>query len=216
MGKFLNLEGKKIGRWSVLAKSAERDSAGSVKWMCECECGVKSLVSGTSLNTGTSVSCGCYQKEIAKSNTTHGLSSSREYNSWCSMKARCTNPKNPGYKYYGGRGIKVCDRWVNSFDNFLLDMGQRPSIKHTIDRHPDINGDYTPTNCRWGTKPEQSRGTRRNIHCKYNGKTMVLQDWAKKIGVPHNSMLYHVQKGTPFEEIMNHFLSKKKEDQTCN
>jgi len=105
---------------------------------------------------------------------------SRTYTSWDMMRQRCNNPKYTQYRDYGGRGIKVCDRW-SVFSNFLEDMGDRPEGM-TLDRK-DTNGDYTKDNCKWSTKAEQVRNTRRNVWIERNGERMILSDWAKRIGV---------------------------------
>jgi len=108
------------------------------------------------------------------------------YNSWDGMKARCYNPKTNGYDRYGGRGITVCDRWVNSFDNFLIDMGYRPSKNHSIDRYPDKGGNYEPTNCRWATREEQRINMTKTIVVNYNGEDVPLFILAHKHNIsPH-------------------------------
>lgn len=131
---------------------------------CNCDCGRSIDVRLYSLRQGKTKSCGCYalkvQKEnIIKRNTTHNLSKTSIYNTWRSMKHRCTNSNNKYYSYYGGRGIKVCDRWLNSFQNFYEDMGPKPTPLHSIDRI-NVNGNYEPSNCRWATPSEQQKNKR--------------------------------------------------------
>lgn len=109
----------------------------------------------------------------------------KEYSTWGSMKARCSNPKNPRFKRYGGRGIKVCDRW-NSFENFFSDMGARPEGM-TLERINN-DGNYEPTNYRWATRKEQLQNTSRIRHLTYNGQTLSLADWARKIGINANTL----------------------------
>ena len=150
--KTHDLAGRKFGKWSVVAL-AGKNALGRVVWTCVCECGNSRKVIGTNLFRGLSKSCGCYQKEAVRR---HGHSTQRspEYLSWAAMKSRCLNSNRKEYPYYGGRGITVCDRWQESFENFLQDMGKRPSKTHSLDRI-DNSGNYDPSNCRWATKSEQ-------------------------------------------------------------
>jgi hypothetical protein len=105
----------------------------------------------------------------------------REHDAWRGMLARCRNPRHPSYKNYGGRGITACERW-NSFENFLDDMGKRPSPKHSLDRI-DNNGNYEPGNCRWATRREQANNTRMNRFVTFDGRTMTLAQWARETGI---------------------------------
>jgi hypothetical protein len=129
------------------------------KFQCLCECGnIKDIIL-ESLRSKKTISCGCLQKEMAvKLSTSHGLRNHFLYGTWSSMKARCYNPKSKFYSYYGGRGIKVCDRWLNSIENFIQDMGNRP--KGTSLDRINNDGNYEPNNCRWATSKEQSNNRR--------------------------------------------------------
>ena len=127
-------------------------------WKCLCDCGKVCLKNGNHLRSGSAKSCGCL-KRGAK--TKHGLIRLSEYKAWQNMKARCLNPNDISFKNYGERGIKVCDRWKNSFSNFLSDMGRKTSDQHSLDRI-NVNGNYEPSNCRWATDIEQNNNTRRN------------------------------------------------------
>lgn len=147
-------------------------------WECRCDCGAVAVVSASSLQKSQTKSCGCLRTEVR---TKHGKSSTKEYHAWQSMRDRCYNQKNKGYVNYGGRGIRVCESWRESFDKFFMDMGTAPSAKHSIDRI-DVNGEYTKDNCRWATVATQRLNIRmrkdnlsghRGIRRRKNGKYLV-------------------------------------------
>lgn len=176
--------------------------------ICECSCGSPSRrVDTAKLRSGKTLSCGCLAREMtaqrSRQNVKHGMSRTTEYRIWVKMNNRCHNPQNDGYAAYGGRGIVVCDRWRDSFENFLADMGRRPSNALTLDRR-DNDGPYSPTNCRWATKPEQQRNTRRNVLVTAFGETRVLMDWANdpRCTVGYKGLQKRLRKGmTPEEAI---------------
>lgn len=158
------LEGRRFGRLLVVSRAANPRNKRKSHWLCRCECGTEKIVLGGSLTQGRSRSCGCLNREIVREmSTTHGAAlagrQSRTYRIWCAMKTRCYNPSVANWPLYGGRGIAVCERWRTSFPMFLRDMGEAPPGR-SIDRK-DNDGNYEPGNCRWATRLEQNRNTRR-------------------------------------------------------
>ena len=155
-----DLSGKIFNRFTVLNEYKIENKR--TKWLCLCKCGNKKFVEAYNLKKGYTKSCGCLNKEqTAKRNTSHGMSKTKEYKVWKGIKKRCLNKNSNIYKYYGGRGIKICKRWENSFENFYKDMGPIPSLKHSIDRK-DVNKGYCPKNCKWVIFHQQSTNKRTN------------------------------------------------------
>ena len=169
--KAKDLTGMKFGRLTVIERRGS-NSRRNALWLCHCECGNEKIISGASLVHGHTNSCGCLHSELAREqNTTHGKTNSRLYAIWRNMKARCYNGNNENYKYYGARGITVCDEWRNNFEAFqewAFANGYDNNARFgecTLDRI-DVNGHYCPTNCRWATIDEQNKNRR---NCKKVG-----------------------------------------------
>lgn len=160
--KLIDLTGRRFGRLVVKFRYKNKTKK-RPQWICKCDCGNWHLANGGDLRSGDTRSCGCYMMDVLTTieRKTHGMTSSREYKSWESMRQRCNNPKDKSYNHYGGRGISICERW-NSFEAFYEDMGDKPDGTHTIDRI-NVNGNYTPGNCRWATQSTQQQNRRNNV-----------------------------------------------------
>ena len=197
MTRLLNIEGMKYGRLTVSNRAPNHPNYGQARWNCKCDCGNDVIQYGFLLYSGKIKSCGCLLKENQKSGfrLSHGMSHTPEHNSWISMQGRCYNKNNEAYHLYGGRGIKVCDRWLQSFDNFYDDMGKRPSVKHSLDRWPDMDGNYEPRNCRWATKIEQARNRNTTVFVVFNGESIPLQEAAEKLGIDYRTMWHRYKIG---------------------
>ena len=170
--KGIDISGKKFG---ILTAIKRHDPPMSFMWYCECECGGKSIVNGTHLRSGHTKSCGClegYHK--------HGMSESREHNTWIGMRARCFNKSHRSYKYYGDRGITVCERWLE-FENFYSDMGKQPDGLEL--ERCDNNGNYELSNCKWATRIDQLYNRQNTVKVKHNGKICTMRDLSKASGI---------------------------------
>jgi len=178
MPKLIDLTGKKFGRWTVISRSKNNTNAGQPKWDCVCECGTNREITGGTLRSGNSKSCSCLQKEVVSTlNSTHKLSQHPLHKTWNSMHYRCVNPKSNRYKNYGGRGISVCPQW-SSLQQFIDDMGEKPTSLHTLDRK-DNDKNYSPRNCHWATPKEQSRNKTSTALITIGSVTKCQVDWCK-------------------------------------
>jgi hypothetical protein len=194
----LDLRNKVFTRLTVIKETELRNAEGHVMWDCRCECGNMVNVSAAYLKKGNNRSCGCLQREAAARNgtRTHEMSGTSIYDIWCSMLKRCNNPNN---KNYGGRGIKVCDRWLD-FKNFYEDMGERKG-KLTIDRI-DNNGNYEPSNCKWSSIKEQANNRRGNIMLTYENECLTLAQWSEKTGINRMTIYWRNKQGWATEKIL--------------
>lgn len=204
--KFKDLTGQKFGRLSVVQYAGRQGRKST--WLCRCECGNWStnIVTWT-LTAGVTTSCGCFSKEkLAEGRNylhngviRHGMAKTRVYNIWRGILQRCNNPKASKYDNYGGRGIKVCERW-RKFENFYEDMGD-PLENQTIERI-DSDKDYSPENCKWATYAEQNRNTKNNNKITLNGKTQCLTDWCKEYGIKITTVLGRIERNWIVEEAL--------------
>lgn len=199
--RFKDIEGQRYGRLVVIGHLGV--VKGNRHWLCQCDCGELRSTQISALKSGKTQSCGCMAREMtSERSVTHGMTMSPEFNVWCSMKKRCNNPSHKSYKDYGGRGIRVCERWLNSFENFLSDVGERPSPKHSLDRFPDQNGNYEPDNVRWATIKEQQRNRRSNTLLTFNGVTLTIIEWSERTGLSKGCISMRIGYGWSVDKIL--------------
>lgn len=204
MSTPIDLTGQRFGRLIVLERMHSNERVQSM-WMCKCDCGTEKTVRGSDLKNGSTKSCGCLRNETTKKRSTkHGHSArikvSKIYVVWCNIIQRCTNANNTSYHNYGGRGITICNRW-KKFENFLEDVGEPPTNKHTLDRI-DNNKRYCKSNCRWATRKQQQRNTRRNHMITFNNKTQCLTAWAEEMNIDRNTLSYRLKRGWSIERAL--------------
>ena len=213
--KFKNLTGRRFGRWTVVEFAGfTAGKSHATKWRCVCTCGGRGDVVGAKLTSGWSQSCGCLKAELsAERRTTHGWSGHPLYDVWYMMIDRCHNPENPGFYLYGARGISVCDRWRESFANFLADMGERPFPKAELDRFPDMNGNYAPGNVRWATRTQQNRNTRRNRRVEFQGELRTFGECAEATGICHETIRSRIARGIPVNDAATTPVKPKLSDE---
>lgn len=204
MGAFVSLAGRTFGRLAVTDKFVRRPykpgGQNRTFWVCTCSCGGSKEIGSQQLLSGRAGSCGCVRSEkSAARRRTHGGSKSREHLIWKAMRQRCLNSKCPAYANYGGRGIKVCERW-HSFAMFLADMGRAPDGL-TIER-VNNDGPYSPDNCRWATRAEQTRNTRKNRFLTHDGRTLHVSEWARVVGIQRTTIEGRLKRGRTVHDAL--------------
>ena len=204
----MNLIGQKFDRLLVIGKAAKYISPSGHKqnqWLCKCECGKEVAVTTAHLKSGHTKSCGCIQREKARINglkKKHGLTKTRIHRIWTQMKTRCFNTNDEHYKDYGGRGITVCEEWMNSllaFYDWAMSNGYKEGL--TIDRI-DVNGNYEPSNCRWATMKEQSKNKRNTVFVTLDGITKTLLEWSEITGIKYQTLFSRYKAGKTPAEIL--------------
>jgi hypothetical protein len=192
--QLIDLTGQVFGRWRVIGRAENVKTKQQAWWHCICECGTEKAVRGELLRKGLSKSCGCYKRaQAGNAQATHRLSRTPLYKRRKNMMQRCYNSKCREFKYYGSRGITVCERWrvgengEHPFILFLRDMGPRPSPKHSIERIDNSRG-YEPSNCCWATRVQQARNKRNNVFVEYKGQHVPLTDALVYSGVPYGTL----------------------------
>lgn len=202
--RLIDLTGKRFGRLVVIRRLDKN------YWLCKCDCGNQKEILGSNLRTGHSTSCGCYQKEVrAKNQYSHGYRHSRIYGVYGKIKGRCCNPNNPSYERYGGRGITMCDEWMNNpkaFCEWAYEHGYKEDAKYgecTIDRI-DNNKGYSPDNCRIANEKVQANNRRSNLLIEHNGETKTLAEWRDFFGMTQSKAHYHlVEKGRSIQYLID-------------
>ena len=200
MRKVINEEGKRYGKLTVIKRNGSSKD-GKAMWLCKCDCGGYVTTIGKSLRNGDCTSCGCHRREVlkkrGKANLKHGDTNNRLYNIWRGIKKRCRLETNCSYKWYGAKGIDVCDDWYDSYENFRdwsLENGYKEGL--TIDRI-DVDGDYEPNNCRWVDWITQENNRNNTVYVDYKGKTYPRAILADKLGVTNQALLYRQKNNIP-------------------
>lgn len=205
--KAENLIGKKFGRWTVIDYAPPDIYSGKrhLRWLCRCDCGTVRSVKAQSLKRGASKSCGCYHSElmetVGKVNKTHGMSETRLYRIYKHMRTRCYNPNDIRYSNYGGKGVTICDEWskFEPFAEWALSHGYDDAL--SIDRI-DVNGDYSPENCRWVSNREQANNRTSNKNYTFNGETHNIAEWADIYSMNYKKLYKRLHVGWDIERAL--------------
>lgn len=206
--KLIDLTGQHFGRLTVINRAPSLN--GATRWNCRCDCGVEKVIRASELRSGSTLSCGCYDREMSSlKNTKHGKYGTRPYRIWRSMKTRCYNPNHSWYKRYGGRGIAVCNEWRDdfmSFYNWAMSNGYQDDL--TIDRIDNDKG-YSPDNCRWISVKKQQNNRCSNRSITINGITKNVSEWCEYCGLPKSRVKERLRRGWTPEEAFG-FKSREK------
>ena len=204
--------GKTYGVFKVLRVAEARKNLQAYGLIVQCLlCGSEKEKRAASIRGKHQLkSCGCAKNDnISKAHMKHGNSKrsyrggmSGTYNAWGHARGRCLNPRNPRFSDYGGRGIRMCERWACSFENFLADMGPRPGAGFSLERKL-VDGDYCPENCCWILMLDQAKNKRTNVVITFNGETTYLSEWARRCGITESLLRYRIKKGWPLEKAMS-------------
>jgi hypothetical protein len=193
----VDLSGKRFGRLVVVDLLPDRTRFGNTRWACRCDCGRTAEVVSSHLVTGHTQSCGCIKRKHGHYTEHKG---SPTYSSWQAMLYRCDRPQHPHFRHYGGRGISVCPEW-RDFRAFLGDVGERPSLGHSLDRI-DVDGNYEPGNVRWATAIEQHANRRNNTVLSAAGRTLTLAGWARLTGIKYTTIRERLRRGWAAEDAV--------------
>lgn len=202
-----NFTGQRFGFLVAVRRATKaevpRSKNRQASWLLKCDCGQERFGRARHLLIGKLKACGInghhWRVRAEKENP---YTKNIAYRSWTAMKDRCSNPKSHNFNRYGGFGVGVCERWRDSFAVFLEDMGPRPSLKHSIDRWPDPAGNYEPGNCRWATDAEQRANQRRSVYVEVGGERILLNDYAKSVGLAYQTIYGRLRAGWTLEEAV--------------
>lgn len=192
MAIALDVTGNKYSRLTAI-RFSHKQKPRNHYWVFKCDCGNEKIIKKTHVTNGKTLSCGCYSQERKDKMKIGAITRNPLHNTWEAMKARCSNKNNHAYKDYGGRGIKVCARWKDSFKNFLEDMGERPD-GGSLDRI-DNDGNYETSNCRWATKKQQGRNRRTNKNITINSVTKCVTEWAEQLKISPFLIFLRLRRG---------------------
>ena len=208
MGFRENLKDKKFNKLTVIDFAYNKN--GRTYWKCRCDCGNITIVEAYKLKIGHTKACGCLgeynRKYLYKHSIKHQMMNTRLYRIWQNMKRRCYTPSIDSYKYYGARGIKVCEEWLDkqngfiNFYNWAMANGYKDNL--TIDRI-DVNGNYGPNNCRWATVKEQANNKRNNLFIQYKGEKHTIAEWSKILKIKRETIRYRIKHNFPLEKVFS-------------
>ena len=211
MKPLVDLMGQRFGRLLIVGRGPNTKTGGA-QWVCRCDCGETRVNGRANLVKGRARSCGCLRRETSRAvglrSRTHGLSMSSEYRIWRMAIDRCSNPRSSNWKNYGARGIDVCQRWRDGFENFWADMGPRPSSRHSLDRI-DVNGNYEPANCRWADWDTQGNNRRNNHVVMVDGVKMTLAEAIRFKGQNSKRVRMRISLGWSVERALNEASHRK-------
>lgn len=208
MGNFIDITGQRFGKLTVINKE-KNDKRGEARWLCQCDCGKSTIALSSHIRNYRIRSCGCLSRKnkfLYESKYGNSTDYERLYHIFNGMRTRCYNPKDINYKNYGGRGIKICDEWLEDFFKFMdWSMQNKYQNNLTIDRI-DVNGNYEPNNCRWINIKEQENNRRDNVFLKHKGKIKTLKQWAETINIPYNTLYSRYYR--EIELLKNHTIKQ--------
>lgn len=198
---LIDKTGERYGRLIVIAQAPHKGRR--IAWLCRCDCGRDAVVVSHRLRARGTKSCGC-AKIMPPIQKPKAYATRRDptHRCWRKMIERCDKSYSTNFEYYGGRGIKVCDRWKSDFRNFLFDMGPRPSAFYSIDRYPNPDGDYEPGNCRWATQQQQVDNQKKTIWVIVDGERITLREACRRTGLKFHTAYGRLKSGCDIDAIM--------------